>query len=330
MVSRRNLNRRNNRNPPRGRMLARTRNGVAQRGNGISRQDNVNHVRKFQMYDTLYYQNASSDYSYGLTNVNISGSQHPLTDLLSSYSNLYEQYRIRKMTVRAQVGVGYTNDRRITTLVGCRVDVDKQLTAATVDNVQAINASENTVIKTFTEKGNVTLATFRPQCRVNSTFSSPILPNKLQYYPIGDASTHIWKGATVTAMIPDTSLIFPDQLGITLMTEVVVEFRGRITNPAIFTGLNTINQSGPVATYDIQESQDDLRTGLLTGAYFPISGFSNINIGNIGFTVTPGQIIGAVFRVQSTMKKYVIEMYKSDNSDYGANQELVQIISSPN
>jgi hypothetical protein len=235
-----------------------------------------------------------------------------LKNILAAYAGLYEQYRIRKVLIRAQVGKGYTNDKRIQTLVGCRVDVDKQLTAATVANVQSINASENCIIKTFTERGNILLARYRPQCRVNTTASLPILPNQLQFYPIGDADTHIWKGATITCMIPEPNLAV-NSLKITLVAEVDVEFRGRITQPIIFTS-DTINQ-GTEVSYDLRESQDDLRTKLLTGVYQPLSAWP-INIGNIGTSVTESEILGLTFRRQSDMVKFEIKLYA--NSEYGA------------
>jgi len=194
------------------------------------------------MFENLPFSNATSDYAIGLKNFNIQASQSPLKELLKSYSGLYEEYRVRRVIIRAQVGKGYTNDYRLKTLVGCRVDVDAQLSGATVNNVQAINASENTVIRTFTERGNVKLAEFRPQCRIDSVGSSvPVLPNALQWYPIGSTS-HLWKGVTVTCMLPEPSLPV-NTLGITLIAEVDVEFRGRVTAPIIFSGNPGINQS---------------------------------------------------------------------------------------
>lgn len=300
---------------PRRRVLARTRNGFTQSSTAASRQDNVPHLRKFQIFETLPFSNASLDYSVGLSNFNIESSSSPMKEILTSYSAFYEQYRIKKVLIRAQVGKGYTNDRRIQTLVGARVDVDKQVSGATVANVQSINASENCIIKTFTERGNILLARFRPQCRINTTASLPILPNQFQYYPINDFQTHTWKGATITCLIPEPNLSV-NELQITLVAEVDVEFRGRITTPIIFNN-STINQSPQPITYDLRESQDVLRNSLLTGAYFPLTAWP-INIGNIGHTVTAAEIIGLTFRRQSDMKKFEIEMY--ENGDYGANE----------
>ena len=315
-MQRRQRNNRNRQRAPnqrRGRTLARTRNGVIQNGAGVSHQDSVPQVRKFQVFSQLDFSNASSDYAYGLTNFNINGNASPLKPLLTAYSGFYEQYRIRQVKIRAQVGKGFTNDRRIQALIGARVDVDKQPQNVTIQNVQMVNASENAVIKTFTERGNVLVASYRPQCRVNTTASLPILPNRLQFYPIGDHDTHIWKGCTTTCMLPEPT-IAPNSLAITLIAEVDVEFRGRISNQIVFSN-NTINQGQETVPYDLEESQSELKTKLLNGTYQPLSAWP-INIGNIGHSITANEIIGLTFRRNADMVKFEIKMY-ADNL-YGA------------
>jgi len=252
---------RNNKNINSRRPLARRQNGFVQNGAGVSHQDNVPQVRKFQIFETIKFENAGSDYAVGLRNVNVYGNQSPLSGLLSSYQLIYEQYRISRVRVRAQVGKNYTNDDRLKTLLGARVDVDKQLVGATVSNVQSVNCAENTVIKTFTERGNVLVADFRPQNRLLvSNISTPVLPNPLQFYPISDAAFHVWKGATVTAMIPDITLL-PDQMNITLIIEVDVVFRGRVTDPTSFTG-TIINQHPlPSPIPPIADNNDEISKG---------------------------------------------------------------------
>lgn len=234
---------RNNRTKLRSRRLQRVRNGITQNGAGTSHQDSVSQVRKFQIFSTLPFENASSDYAFGLMNFNIQGNESPFKPILKAYGGLYEQYRVKRVRIRAQVGKGYNNDKRLQTIVGARVDVDRQPQNVTIQNVQQVNCSENTVIRTFTEKGNILLADYRPQCRDATTASLPILPNSLQFYPITDADSHTWKGTTATCMIPDPS-IAANSLAITLIAEVDVEFRGRITNQVVFPN-NSINQ-GPI------------------------------------------------------------------------------------
>jgi hypothetical protein len=310
-MQRRNNNRRGAK--PRRGVLRRTANGVTQNGAGVSHQDSVPQVRKFQVFQELPFVTATSDYAIGLDNFNINGANSPLKELLTAYAGFYEQYRIRKIKVRAQVGKGFDNDKRIKTLVGARVDVDKQPQSTTIQTVQMVNCSENAVIKTFTERGNVLLATYRPQCRVNTTASMPILPNRLQFFPIGDHTTHVWKGCTVTCMIPEPS-IQPNSLAITLIAEVDVEFRGRISDQIVFS-TTTINQGPQLVPFDLEESQANLKNGLLTGTYVPLSAWP-INIVNIGSTITASEIIGLTFRRQSDMKKFEIAMYA--DTIYGA------------
>ena len=313
-MQRRNNNNRRGAKPRRG-QLRRVANGVTQNGAGVSHQDAVPQVRKFQIFQALPFENASSDYAFGLINFNINGNSSPLKPLLTAYAGFYEQYRIRKVKIRAQVGKGYDNDKRIKSLIAARVDVDNQPHNVTIQNVQQINCSENTVVKTFTERGNVLLATYRPQCRVNTTASLPILPNRLQFFPISDHESHVWKGCTATCLIPEPS-IQANTLAITLIAEVDVEFRGRISNQIIFNTAN-INQGVEAVPFDLEESQDNLRTSLLTGAYVPLSAWP-ISIGNIGHTVTASEIIGLTFRRQSDMKKFEIKMYA--DTIYGATE----------
>lgn len=308
------MQRRNRRGAkPRRQQLARTQNGAFQNGAGVSHQDNVPQGRKFTVFTSLPFENASSDYSFGLKNFNLNGNAEPLKPILTAYGAFYEQYRVKRVKIRAQVGKGYTNDHRIQTLIGARVDVDKQPQNVTSENVQQVMASENSVIKTFTERGNILLCDYRPQCRVNTTASLPILPNRLQYFPIGDHETHIWKGCTTTCLIPNPS-IQPDSLAITLIAEVDVEFRGRISNQIVFTN-TTINQGVEAVPYDLEETQAELKTKLLTGVYQPLSAWP-INIGNIGSSVTASEIIGLTFRRQSDMVKFEIKMYA--DTIYGA------------
>jgi len=272
------------------------------------------------MFDNLPFSSSAGIYSIGMDFITYSGSNTPLKNLLTAYAGFYEQYRIRKVTMRAQVGSGYTNDRRIKTIVGCRVDVDGSPSAATVANVQYVNSSENCVTKTFSERGNVVLSSFRPQCRIKTSgISFPILPNQLNWFPIADHLLHVWKGSIVTCLIPETG-ISPNALGVTLVSDLVVEFRGRITDPAVFTS-SAINQSEVPIVYDIQGTLADMRANFLNGTYHPGAGFENINVANIGTSVTEQEILNAKFRVNSTQIWYVVAAFDTVDSTFGANQE---------
>jgi len=270
------------------------------------------------VFSKLPIENSNSEYAYGIKAFNVSGQGSPIADLLDDYGRLYEQYRIRRIIVRTTPGSGYTNDLRLKTYVTARVDVDQQFAETNISNLKALINAENSVTKTLIERGNVLLCDFKPQCRINSTASLPVLPNALQFYPIGDYPTHIWKGAIVGALLPEPSIGLG--LSLTLSAEVDVEFRGRVTNPVLFTSEH-LNQDVPPVQPDQSGDLASLKNGLLTGTLFPISGFT-FNVGNIGHSVTAAEALDCVYRDQSTMIKYVITVYDVENDYWGAVEEV--------
>jgi len=212
-------------------MNRRTQNAAA-----ASHRDAVPQVRKFMLFKQLEFDNATTNYSFGVESFNILGDSTPFSQIIGQYANVYEQYRIRLIRVRAQVGKGYTNDRRIKSYVAARVDVDDQASVSTNANLQSLLYSENTSVKTFTERGNVLIAEFRPQNRPTiGNLSQRIVPNAIEWYPTRDVSLHTWKGCVVGAVLPEPGLV-PGELALTLSAEVDVEFRGRITNATTFSG----------------------------------------------------------------------------------------------
>lgn len=266
------------------------------------------------VFSQLPIDNANSEYAYGVHSFNVSGTGTPLSDLLDDYGKVYEQYRVRRVIIRCTPGRGFTNSLRLKTYVAARVDVDEQHAQSNISSLKSLLNSENAVIKTFIERGNIMLCDFRPQCRVNTTASMPLLPNQIQFYPIGDHSTHIWKGAVVAAFHPEAN----SQTGtnITLSAEVEVEFRGRVTNPALYTSEH-LNQTAPPPVPDLEGNLDGLRTSLLTGTFVPIS-VDFPAIGNIGHTVTAEQILDKQFRVQATNKVYRVSNYDVLNDRWEA------------
>jgi len=291
----------------------------AQNGAGVSGRDMVRSVRKFMIFTSHPIENSNSEYAYGLKNFNISGAGTPLSDLLDDYGRMYEQYRIRRAIVRCTPGRGYTNDMRLKTYITSRVDVDKQPLTTNITSLKSLINAENSVTKTMIERGNLKLCDFKPQCRVNTTASMPMLPNALQFYPTDDHATHVWKGATVAVFLPEPSL----QTGvtITLSCEIDLEFRGRVSSPALFVS-DHLNQETPVPTPDILVDLATFRNNILTGVWFPMGGFENVNVANIGHTVSADQIVGAKIRVQSDMKIYDLYAF-SQTEDYASFLEVV-------
>lgn len=243
----RNNMRNNMRNKPKGRQIKRTTTGLTQNGASFSRRDAVPQVRKFFIFDTLPVENATSEFSYGLRAINIRGNFAPFQNLIDSYAGFYEQYRVRKVIVRAQCGKGFTNDLRIRSYAATRVDVDNQNLASTLTDLQALINSENTTLRTFTSNGNMMLGKYRPIQRSNiSNLSEPFLPSFDQWYSTNDVRLHTWKGIVIALVCRDPALQ-PDSTDITLTFELDVEFRGRITPSSAFSLTQTISQSQPCA-----------------------------------------------------------------------------------
>jgi hypothetical protein len=219
---------------PANRQLKRTQTGYTQNGAIASHRDAVPQLRKFFIFDTIEFNNSTGDFSFGHKAINITGASQPLNGIITDYASTYEQYRVKRIRMRCQVGKGFTNDRRIKTYIAARVDVDNQNTTSTLTNLQSLLWSENTSVKTFTERGNVLMADWRPLARISiSNNSQPLLNNNLQWYPTNDVGLHTWKGVNVAAVIPETGIL-PDELNITVSFELDVEFRGRITDASQF------------------------------------------------------------------------------------------------
>jgi hypothetical protein len=218
--------------------LARMRNGPVQNLAGTSHRDMVPQVRKFVTYNSLGVQNTAGDFSIGVTSFNVTPAPNTtIGDLIKTMGITYEQYRIRRIRIRAQIGKGYTNDLRLKTIIASRVDVDNQDTAQTGQSFKALVNSENAIVKTFTEKGNILVADYRP-IMFDKNFTSndvvPVLPSGSQWYRIAGASNHQWRGAVLAVAIPDTTLA-PNQVDVTLWQEIDIEFRGRHQISSTFT-----------------------------------------------------------------------------------------------
>jgi hypothetical protein len=319
------MRRANNNNNQRQKGRKRRRTAVntlaAQNGAGVSGRDMVRSVRKFMVFSTIPIENSNSEYAFGLKNFNVSGAGTPLASLLDDYAKVYEQYRVRRCIVRCNPGKGFTNDLRLKSFVSARVDVDQQPLTTTVSSLKSLINSENSVTKTLIAKGNQLMCDYRPQCRVNTTASLPLLPNALQFFPLNDYSTHIWKGATLACFIPEPSI--STGVSLTISCEVDVEFRGRVTSPTLFSLTTThINQEAPPVTPDITGTLVELKNSFLTGGYFPLEVYP-FSFGNIPDSVTADMILEKTFRVQATMVKYRISAYNVAANSYEA-MELVE------
>jgi hypothetical protein len=200
--------------------------------------------KKWQLFATVPYTNATANFSFGLANLNVSTSNAGAANavyarLMEQASLVYEEYRIRRVVVRAQPGLGFTNDQRIKSSIFARVDVNSQPTAASVDNLNSVINSEACVNRTFNERSNVIIADFAPICFSTGgtgASSRPILVNNAQWYNIDERASHLWRGCTVAPVIPELN-IQPGDLNLTCWLEVECDFRSRRPDFAEFTNL---------------------------------------------------------------------------------------------
>jgi len=191
--------------------------------------------KKWLLFGSVPISNTTSGFAFGFNDVNIS-TQSPSGIAAVTYNTLmnaaaltYEEYRIRRVTLRAQLGNGFTVDDRIKSSIFARVDVNSQATTATVPNLNTLIASECCVNRTFSERSNVKLVDYKPLCYSNGgtgASSRPLLPNQMQWYNITERTSHLWRGATVAPIVADTS-ISPNTKSMIVWCDVEMEFRGR-------------------------------------------------------------------------------------------------------
>merc|ERR1712113_466824 len=208
---------------------------------GVGHRDMVRQSKRWLFFTSLPIENAGNGFSFGLSNINVSTTAAGISNavynrLMTVAAQTYEEYRIRRVTIRSQPGTGYSNDDRIKSSIFARVDVNSQPTAATLDNLNSVICSESSVNKTFTERSNIKLVDYRPICFSTGgtgSASRPILNSQLQWYNIEERAAHLWRGATVCPVIPES--IQPGDLAITIWADVEIEFRTRRPDFANFT-----------------------------------------------------------------------------------------------
>jgi hypothetical protein len=162
----------------------------------------------------------------------------------------FEEYRIRRIRARATCGRGYTNDRRIRSQLLARVDTNFLDSSDTWANVQSILQSENCVVKTFTERGNVLLADYKPvQFSADYPSTVPTLPSRNQWFRLQDYPLHTWRGGLVALILSETG-IGPNEVSMNITLECDVEFRGRIQDASQYAGSRLFLE--PVAVDEIR------------------------------------------------------------------------------
>jgi len=219
---------------------------MLQSAGGVSHRDLVQQRKKYLLFSQCLFENTAGNFSFGLQNINIGTSNgvapNVWSDILDTAALTYEEYRIRRVIVRAQPGLGFTNDDRIKTSIFSRVDVNSQPTAATVGSLNSLISAESSVNRTFTERSNVILADFAPICFAAGSTSRAILYSKDQWYDIEQRSNQLWRGATIGPVSPAS--FSPNEKAITVWVEVYVDFRSRRNATSTFqlTSLEEVNK----------------------------------------------------------------------------------------
>lgn len=211
---------------------------------GVSHRDIVPQSRKFTALNQCSIENTNGEYAFGIAQ--FSGFPQPTNSLglsLNSHVGDYEEYRIRRIRVRAVPGKGMSNDRRIQAIIVSRVDTGFVDTNITWANMQSLVNCENSVIKTFAASTNILVADVKPVCFQGTTASAsqiPTLPNKDQWYRLKDCYNHVWRAGVVGLLIPDNNLQ-PNEVRLNLILEVDVDFRGRIQSASQYTSSSLLS-----------------------------------------------------------------------------------------
>jgi len=213
--------------------------------------------QKWLLFSVVTYDNSTNAFSYTVEDIN-QGTQFSAVDSqvyarqMDAMALIYEEYTVKSVTLYAQLAVGYTVDDKIKTAIYCRVDCNSQPAVSTLDTLETVISAQNTVSRTFTERSNIKLVTYRPICYSTGgvgASSRPLLPNNLQWYNIDERSSHLWRGATICPVIFEPSLQ-PNAKGVVIMASVSLGFRGRRISAGVLT------QIGPAGAADAEEPEE--------------------------------------------------------------------------
>jgi hypothetical protein len=170
------------------------------------------------------------------------------------------------------------------------------------------------------------MADFNPVCKPylggQSTSDGRQLPPTISWMAMRDVNSNKrftydeWLGATLALVTPDESYQPNNAPHITLQIRLDVQFRGRIFNQVTYSS-QSITASKPS---EITGSMADMRTNFLNGTYHPLDGFSTINVANIGTDLSINAL-GYKFRINSTQKVYIVDLWDNTTLAWGASEE---------
>merc|ERR1712000_103441 len=203
--------------------------------------------RAWLFFQEIFISTTSGPFSFAYQDINL-GTNSGIANVsystqMTAMANIYEEYRVRDVTLYVQPATGYSVDDKIKSSIFARVDVNSQPVGPSVANLQTLINAESTVNRTFLERSNVKLVKYRPICYStggSGASSRPILPNSIQWYNIDERGSHLWRGATVAPVLLDNT-ISPLSKSVVIWASVRLEFRSRridygtlsITNPLL-------------------------------------------------------------------------------------------------
>jgi hypothetical protein len=227
---------RNNNNRRRNRAASRRRSPQYNSNNNpgvnvASRRDHNVDKRRFTSFSTLPFTNIESNYAYTIVDFNIAPTAPGYREFFSGLADQWEEYKINRITIYASIGKDMTVNDKAKCLISSRVDVSRQNDGSppSATWLRVLANAQNTTTRTFSEKNQVKIADYKPLNIVQDT-TQIFLPNRLEWFSLSDnqLSRHLWRGAIIAPMIPETNqTVFLKALTIT--ATIYVDCRGRIS-----------------------------------------------------------------------------------------------------
>jgi len=155
----------------------------------------------------------SSPQNFGIVNIApIVDTTYPaFNNMMRSYRNLYEQYRVRRVRIYASPASNMTYDKCVRTKVLSRIDTSIfQDSASTPNALLRLSACSSTKTNTLQMQANVLIADWNPiasnsELHVGNFFNTNNLPADLQWHSMTDNNQHRWCGATIAVIAPAVS-----------------------------------------------------------------------------------------------------------------------------
>lgn len=247
---------------------------------------------------------------YGVYNCSFSTTtSSSFKDYMEQMQTLYRQYRISRVRVYASLGVNMDNDDRVKLMLFSRANIlNTTISDTSLRDYYSLMSAPNTKVKTMVNRSSVKVADVLPVCMCNygsagfGQAANPILPSNLQWFQMAQSSQHYWKVGNFAHFLPEGDT---DTKAVVYWVQISIKFRDRIVTPLAYSTATSLYDTPPIEPTDLTVTLEDLRTRMLTGAYFPTSA-SWPSIGNIGTSVGSEELIGCEFRDNADNTHYII------------------------